>query len=221
MQFCNTDDQITSKYQSQLRALLTPRKRRNEDLSGPGFSEKLSAIQQTSETFTLQATETVPKQHHPLHVHFYSQHQLQLLLSQRLRLQGHSTDCSPPGIWFNPDQMLIGAVCLLAICLGFRSTVASCAEPCGAGLPCQRLGCPETTSQPEDTSWPIVANQHSLWTDSAVGNAIKLIFLWIIGQLVHTLPLTPLKSISEGFKIWAIGCWSSSVLTFSLKLKAV
>lgn len=156
----------------------------------------------------------VPKQHHPLHVHFYSQHQLQLLLSRRLRLQGHSTDRSPPGIWFNPDQMLIGAVCLLAICLGFRSTVASCAEPCGAELPCQRLGCPETTSQPEDTSWPIVANQHSLWTDSAVGNAIKLIFLWIIGQLVHTLPLTPLKSISEGLENWAIGCFS---LNISLK----
>lgn len=221
MHFCNTDEQITSKYKSQLRALITPRKRWNKDLSGPGFSEKLSAVQQTSETFTLQATETVPKQHHPLHVHFYSQHQLQLLLSRRLRLQGHSTDRSPPGIWFNPDQMLIGAVCLLAICLGFRSTVASCAEPCGAELPCQRLGCPETTSQPEDTSWPIVANQHSLWTDSAVGNAIKLIFLWIIGQLVHTLPLTPLKSISEGFENWAIGCWSSSVLTFSLTLRAV
>lgn len=152
MRFCNTDEQFTSKYKSQLHALITPSKCWKEDLSGPGVSEKLSAIQQTSETFTLQATEMVPKQHHPLHVHFYSQHQLQLLLSRRLRLQGHSTDRSPPGIWFNPDQMLIGAVCLLAICLGFWSTVASCAEPCGAGLPCQRLGCPETTSQPEDTS---------------------------------------------------------------------
>lgn len=158
----------------------------------------------------------VPKQHHPLHVHFYSQHQLQLLLSRRLRLQGHSTDRSPPGIWFNPDQMLIGAVCLLAICLGFRSTVASCAELCGAGLPCQRLGCPETTSQPEDTSWPIVANQHSLWTDSAVGIAIKLIFLWIIGQLVHTLPLTLLKSISEAFE----NCWLLKQFSLNIFFKA-
>lgn len=95
---CNTDEQITPKCQSQLRALITPRKRWNEDSSGPGSSEKLSAIQQTSETFTLQATETVPKQHRPLHVHFYSQHQLQRLLSRRPRLQGHSTDRSPPGI---------------------------------------------------------------------------------------------------------------------------
>lgn len=47
MQFCNTAEQITSKYKPLLRALITPRKRWNKDLSGPGFSEKLSAVQQT------------------------------------------------------------------------------------------------------------------------------------------------------------------------------
>lgn len=72
------------------------------------------------------------KHFQPLHVQCYSQHPLQLLLSHHLQLQGHSRDSSPPGIWFNPDQMLIGAVYLLAICLGCWSTVAICAM---LGLP--------------------------------------------------------------------------------------
>lgn len=144
--------QSSSKYESQLNALNAEREHR---VSQP----RLSGVQPTSVTITLQVTEPVPNQRRPLctlPAQSYSQHQLQLLPSHPDPFQGRSRESSPPAIWFNPDQMLIGLFgCWPSAWAAGQlwQAVPSCAVP---GLPAKVSAAQRPLHEPEDTSQPIV-----------------------------------------------------------------
>lgn len=137
------------------------------------------------------------------HAQSYSQHQRQLLFSHRDPSQGCSRDSSPPSIWFNPDQMLIGLFgCWPSAWAAGQlwQAVPSCAVQ---GLPAKVSAAQRPLHKPKDTSRPIVHTYCEQTPWRLIWSNWSFHDLW--GSLSISHSHTLLTSISEDF-CWRFKC---------------